>query len=133
MQETEKLQINKNTTVKDFRELKIWQRSVKLVGQIYEITKKFPRDERFGLVLQIRRSSISIPSNIAEGFARRGNKEYRHFLCISLGSCAELITQLVISSNLKYIRKDEMDELLDEIVQISKMIMGLIKKIDENL
>ena len=111
MQKTEKLRTNSSTAVRDFRELKIWQRSMKLVGQIYEITKKFPGDERFGLMLQIRRSSISVPSNIAEGFARRGNKEYRRFLYISLGSCAELITQLVISSNLKYIRKDEMDEL----------------------
>lgn len=133
MQKQENPLTNKNAKIKDFRDLIIWQRSVKLVGLIYEITKKFPKDERFGLVLQIRRSSISIPSNIAEGFARRGNKEYRRFLYISLGSCAELITQLVISSNLEYIREEEMDELIDEIEQISKMIMGLIKKIDENL
>ena len=133
MQKTEKLQANENLKIKDFRELKIWQRSIKLVEQIYEITKKFPGDERFGLMLQIRHSSVSIPSNIAEGFARRGNKEYRHFLYVSLGSCAELITQLVISLSLKYICKNEMDKLVDEIEQISKMTMGLIKKIDETI
>jgi four helix bundle protein len=133
VQKQEKPLTNKNAKIKDFRDLIIWQRSVKLVCKIYETTKKFPKDERFGLVLQIRLASISIPSNIAEGFARRGNKEYRRFLYISLGSCAELITQLVISSNLEYIREEEIDELIDEIEQISKMIMSLIKKIDENL
>ena len=120
-----------NQKIERYQDLKIWQRSIKLVGQIYKITKVFPNDERFGLISQIRRSAISIPSNIAEGFGRWGNKEYRHFLYISLGSCAELTTQLVISFNLGYISENEKNELVDETDQISKMTTGLIKKIDE--
>lgn len=89
--------------IKSFQDLQIWQRSIRLVEQIYQLTSSFPKDEKFGIVLQIRRSAVSIPSNIAEGFGRWGNKEFRHFLYISLGSSAELITQLVISSNLGYI------------------------------
>ncbi|HAL46009.1 MAG: hypothetical protein A2Y12_12615 [Planctomycetes bacterium GWF2_42_9] len=89
--------------MKSFQDLQIWQRSIRLVEQIYQLTSSFPKDEKFGIVLQIRRSAVSIPSNIAEGFGRWGNKEFRHFLYISLGSSAELITQLVISSNLGYI------------------------------
>jgi four helix bundle protein len=120
-----------NQKIERYQDLKIWQRSIKLVGQIYKITKVFPNDERFGLISQIRRSAISIPSNIAEGFGRWGNKEYRHFLYISLGSCAELTTQLVISFNLGYISENEKNELVDETDQISKMTTSLIKKIDE--
>jgi four helix bundle protein len=120
-----------NQKIERYQDLKIWQRSINLVGQVYKITKAFPNDERFGLIPQIRRSAISIPSNIAEGFGRWGNKEYRHFLYISLGSCAELTTQLVISFNLGYISENERNELVNETDQISKMTTGLIKKIDE--
>jgi four helix bundle protein len=125
--------MTQNKKIESFQDLKIWQRSIGLVGQIYKMTTKYPNDEKFGIVSQIRRSAVSIPSNIAEGFGRWGNKEFRHFLYVSMGSCAELITQLVISSNLGYINKLEMNKLIDEINQISKMITALIKKIEENL
>jgi len=95
--------VEEDKKIKSFQDLQIWQRSIRLVEQIYQLTSSFPKDEKFGIVLQIRRSAVSIPSNIAEGFGRWGNKEFRHFLYISLGSSAELITQLVISSNLGYI------------------------------
>lgn len=121
----------KELKIANFRDLKIWQRAVKLVEKIYTITKKFPKVETFGLTLQMKRSSVSIPSNVAEGFARSGNKEYRHFLFISRGSCAELATQLIISSNLGYICKDEANMIIDETDQISRMTMSLINKIDE--
>ncbi len=119
--------------IERYQDLKIWQRSIRLVDKVYKATTAFPNDEKFGLVSQIRRSAISIPSNIAEGFGRVGNKEFRQFLFVSLGSCAELNTQFVISSNLGYINDKELNELNDEIEQISKMTMGLIKKIDETL
>jgi len=125
--------MEQNKKIESFQDLKIWQRSIKLVEQIYKLTTNYPNDEKFGLVIQIRRSAVSIPSNIAEGFGRWGNKEFRHFLYISMGSCAELTTQLVISSNLGYIKKIETDKLVDEINQISKMITALIKKINETL
>lgn len=119
--------------IESFQDLKIWQRSIKLVEEIYKITTNFPQDEKFGIVSQIKRSAVSIPSNIAEGFGRWGNKEFRHFLYISVGSCAELTTQLVISCNLEYINKFEKDKIIDEINQISRMISTLIKKIDQKL
>jgi four helix bundle protein len=119
--------------IEKYQDLQIWQRAIKLVGWVYKITQQFPSEEKFGLVSQMRRSAVSVPSNIAEGFARWGNKEYRHFLYVSLGSCAELNTQLVISHNLGYIGENEQNELVDEIDQISKMITALVKKIDETL
>jgi four helix bundle protein len=82
------------------------------------------------LTSQLRRSAVSIPSNIAEGFARFSNKEYKQFLFISLGSCAELSTQITIALRLGYFEKNEADKLLNEIDEISKMIMSLIKKLD---
>ncbi len=82
--------------IKNFRDLEIWKRSMKLVEEIYNLTRAFPKDEIYGLTGQLRRAAVSIPSNIAEGFARFHNKEYRQFLYMSLGSCAELTTQLII-------------------------------------
>jgi len=83
--------------IKDFRDLNIWKKGTGIVKGAYLITKAFPKNEIYGLTAQIRRSAVSIPSNIAEGFARKHNKEYRHFLYIALGSCAELETQIEIS------------------------------------
>lgn len=132
MEDTEKKQ-NEESRIKNFRDLKIWQRAIKLVEKIYGITKKFPNTETFGLILQMKRASVSIPSNIAEGFARSSNKEYQRFLFISRGSCAELVTQLIISSNLGYICKNDANMLIDETEQISKMTMSLINKVHENI
>ena len=82
---------------------------------------------------QLRRSAVSIPSNIAEGFVRLHNREYRNFLYISLGSCAELATQIIIASRLKYVEQAKADILLNEIEEISKMTMSLIKKLNTNI
>jgi len=103
-----------------------------LVEDVYAATKSFPREEMYVLTSQLRRSAISVPSNISEGFARFHNKEYRQFLYMSLGSCAELTTQLIIASRLKYIDKTKADELLGTIDEISKMTMSLIKKLNTN-
>jgi four helix bundle protein len=86
--------------IKSYKDLNIWKRSIRLVEEIYKITKNFPKEEIYGLTSQLRRSAVSIPSNTAEGFTRFHNKEYRQFLYISLGSCAELTTQVIISSHL---------------------------------
>jgi len=118
--------------IKSYKDLNIWKRSIRLVEEIYIITKKFPKEEIYGLASQLRRSAVSIPSNIAEGFTRLHNKEYRQFLYISLGSCAELTTQIIISSYLSYISSEKTDRILNEIDEISKMIMGLIKKLNTN-
>lgn len=116
--------------IKSFQDLKIWQKGINLVEEIYKISRTFPKEEIYGLQSQIRRSVVSIPSNIAEGFARFHNKEYRNFLYIALGSCAELTTQTIIAARLHYIEKIEADKVISEIEEISKMTMNLIKKLN---
>lgn len=118
--------------IRSFKDLEIWKRSIKLVENVYTATRLFPKQEAYSLTSQLRRSAVSIPSNISEGFARFHDKEYRQFLYMSLGSCAELTTQLIIALRLKYIDKNIVDQLLDEIDEISKMTMGLIKKLNTN-
>ena len=109
--------------------MKIWQEAVELVEEIYKITKEFPREELYGIINQIRRSAVSIPSNIAEGFMRFHNKEFKQFLFIALASSAEVETQLIISNRLKYITKQKFDELSEIMDKLNRMIMSLIKKL----
>ena len=118
--------------IKSYKDLQIWRKGIKLVEDVYAATSTFPREETYGLTSQSRRSAVSIPSNISEGFARLHNKEYRQFLYVSLGSCAELTTQVIIASRLKYIGSTEAEILLHNIDEISKMTMGLIKKLNTN-
>ena len=110
---------------KDHKELDVWKASIDLVIKIYSITKKFPNDELYGLTNQLRRAAVSIPSNIAEGAARKSSKEFIQFLHISLGSLSELETQIIIAERLNYIENN--DVLFDEIISIKKMIHGLIR------
>ena len=118
--------------IKSYKDLNIWKRSIGIVEDIYKVTKNFPKEEIYGLTSQLRRSAVSIPSNIAEGFARFSNKEYRQFLFISLGSCAELFTQIIITLRLGHLENKEADKLLNEVDEISKMTMSLIKKLSTN-
>ncbi len=118
--------------IRSYKDLNIWKRSIKVVEDIYKITKNFPKEEIYGLTSQLRRSAVSISSNIAEGFARFYNKEYRQFLFISLGSCAELSTQIIIALRLGYLESNKTNQLLNEIDEISKMTMSLIKKLNTN-
>lgn len=111
------------------RDLEAWKEAIKYVTKAYKITGKFPKEELFGLVSQIRRSAISIPSNIAEGCARSSSKETARFLDISLGSIAELETQLIISKNLGYL--DDDDELLQELNKVSALTSGLRKHLEK--
>jgi four helix bundle protein len=114
---------------KSFKDLAIWQRSIRLVEDIYELTRFFPKEEVYGLRAQIRRAVVSIPSNMAEGFARRHNAEYKQFLYVSLGSLAETSTQLIVAKNLGYLSGENAERLVAEAEEISKMTMGLIKKL----
>jgi four helix bundle protein len=114
---------------KSFRELDIWKRGVDLVEEIYRLTRTFPTQEAYGLTLQIRKAAVSVPSNIAEGFARSSPKEYKQFLYVALGSCAELTTQIMIAGRLGYLKNGQAHGLLKEIDEISKMTMSLIKKL----
>ena len=115
--------------IKTFRELNIWNAGIEIVKAIYQLTEIFPKQETYGLISQMRRSAVSIPSNVAEGFRRFHNKEYRQFLYTSLGSCAELETQLTIAMELNYIQKDTENKLLEKLDHICRMISNLIKKL----
>jgi four helix bundle protein len=112
------------------KNLLVWQKSIAFVTTIYNLTKTFPKEELYCIVSQIRRAAISIPSNMAEGCARRNTKEYTQFLYISLGSAAELETQLIISSNLRYIDENHRQSLIKDLEEIIRMITGLIKSLN---
>lgn len=107
------------------KDLDAWKLSIEFVTEIYKITQKFPKEEFYGLTNQIRRSSVSIPSNIAEGCAKQYDKETIHFLYISVGSIAELETQLIIAEKLHYIETSE--DFIKSLVSIRSLILGLIK------
>jgi four helix bundle protein len=113
-------------------DLEVWKRSIKLVTNVYKETRNFPKEEVYGLTSQIRRSAVSIPSNIAEGAARRSKTEFRQFLYIALGSASELETQFIIAKELFYIEEVVVTQLLEEIKSIEKMIIGLIKSLNIN-
>jgi len=115
--------------IKSFKDLKIWQKGIEIVSDTYILTKKFPKEELFSLTSQLRRSAISIPSNIAEGFKRFHNKEYKQFLFITLGSCAELETQIIIAKELKYINENEEAKLVEKLDHVCRMTSNLIKKL----
>jgi four helix bundle protein len=112
------------------KDLDVWKLSINFVTSIYKKTSSFPKEEIYGLTSQIRRAAISIPSNIAEGAARRNKTEFRQFLYIALGSAAELDTQLIISCNLNFLTDENQLELTNELTTISKMLQGLIKSLD---
>jgi len=97
------------------------------VYEVYKITREFPKEEIYGLTNQIRRAAVSIPSNIAEGAARNSTKEFIQFLYISLGSISELETQFIISKNLEYIKVEFYDNINEMIIEVKKLIFGLIK------
>ncbi len=113
----------------DYKNLKVWQKSVDLVEAIYSLTKSFPKDELFGLTSQIRRSSVSIVSNIAEGSGRNSNKEFLNFLSISHGSSYELETQLLIAHRVGYLSQTDYQNFTNDLIEIQKMNSGLKKSL----
>ena len=114
----------------NFKKLKIWREGMELVVETYKVTKTFPSEEKYGLISQLNRCSVSIPSNIAEGTSKSSEKHFRTFLEISLGSAFEWETQITIAEKLKYISSDEFEELEIRIIQLQKMISGFIGKLD---
>jgi len=111
--------------MKDHKELDVWQKSMDFVQSVYELTGNFPKDEVYGLTSQLRRSAVSIPSNIAEGAARNTDKEFLNFLHIAQGSAAEAETQLLIAQRLKYVGNFE--PLLTELRTVQKLLHGLMR------
>ena len=113
----------------NFKELKVWKGGIELTKVIFQITRSFPAEERYGLTSQIVRSAISIPSNIAEGCGRITNKDFKHFLTMALGSSFELETQIIIAKDFNYINEEELNNISTQIVEIQKMIYGLQKSL----
>jgi four helix bundle protein len=110
--------------IRTHKDLEVWKQAMALAKGIYELTRDFPKEETYGLVSQIRRAAVSIPSNLAEGAARNSNKEFIQYLYVSLGSLAELETQLLLSKDLGYAQNEEINERVE---RVRKLLLGLIK------
>ncbi len=115
--------------IRSFKQLRIWNKGIEIVESVYFLTKEFPQDERYGLTSQMRRSAVSIPSNIAEGFKRFHPKEYRQFPHITLGSAAELETEAIIAQKLGHLNEMQLGVLSEKIEHLCKMISTLMKKL----
>ena len=111
----------------NYKKLNVWISSISLVKNIYNLTRKFPKEEMFVLTQQLRRAAISIPSNIAEGAGRNSNAQFKNFLQISIGSCFEVETQLIISKELEYISEEELETITKKLDSIMKMNHNLQK------
>ncbi len=116
-----------------FKELVVWQKSHAFTLSVYEVTKKLPKDEQFGLTSQIRRAAVSIPSNIVEGYERGSMKEFQRFLLIARGSNAEVQEQLLLAYELGYIDKRDFDNLSQQSVEVNKLINGFRKGLAREL
>jgi four helix bundle protein len=119
--------------VKDYRELIVWQKAMDLVEHVYLTTKNFPREELYGLTSQIRRASVSIPSNIAEGQARRTTKDFLHFLAVSYGSLKEVETQVLIAERLGYIPKEGAFHSLELTKEVAQLLSGLTNSLERKM
>ena len=115
--------------IRNYRDLIVWQKSMALVTEVYSITRLFPKEELYGLISQIRRSAVSIPSNIAEGYGRYSTNDYIRFLQIAIGSLYEFQTQLEIGLNLGYLSKDIFEKVYEQSREIERMLSSLIKKV----
>jgi four helix bundle protein len=116
--------------MKTYRDLVVWQKAILFVTQIYKALKVFPQEELYALTSQMKRSAVSIPSNIAEGYGRKSKKDYIRFLQIAMGSIFEMQTQLEISKNLKFLSESNFNELFESSREIERMLSSLISKIN---
>ena len=116
-------------TIQSFRDLIVWQKSMRLVTEIYKTTRSFPSEELYALTIQLRRCAISIPSNIAEGYGRNSTLDYKRFLQIAVGSMFELQTQIEIAANLKYLSSELLGNLSNAAKEIELMLLSLINKL----
>ncbi|MBS1625027.1 MAG: four helix bundle protein [Bacteroidetes bacterium] len=114
-----------------YKDLKVWQKSLDLVVEVYKATADYPKDERFGLISQTQRCAVSIPSNIAEGAGRNSDKEFVQFLAISNGSSYELETQVLVAERLSFISKEKSDALCEKLDEIQKMNYNLQRSLSD--
>ncbi|MBW4888619.1 four helix bundle protein [Mucilaginibacter sp. HMF5004] len=115
----------------NFRQLNIWKDAMKLAKSVYRLTATFPANERYGLTSQINRSVVSVASNIAEGSSRSSDKEFMHFLSISIGSLFELETQIILANDFEFIVKEDTEVLIAEIIILQKMITNFRKTLNK--
>jgi four helix bundle protein len=125
--------MNGREKAKHYKDLLIWQKGMTLAKDVYALTTKVPTDERFGLVSQMRRAAVSVPSNIAEGQARHGTREFLQFLSHASGSLAELETQLLLSVDMKYCAPKDVDAITALLNELQKMISGLRRSLEGSL
>lgn len=118
--------------MRNFKELIIWQESMKIVKEVYQLTKRLPAEERFGVATQMQRAAVSIPSNIAEGCSRKSQKDYKRFLEIAMGSAFELETQLLVTVEVGYFKKDGIEHALQLINKEQKMLNSFIKTVEKS-
>ena len=116
--------------MKNYRDLIVWQKSMKFVTDIYVVSSQFPSTELYGLISQIRRCAVSIPSNIAEGYGRNSRKDYSRFISFAIGSLYECQTQIQIALNLNYIKQADFDELFEKTRELERMLSSLRNKLD---
>jgi four helix bundle protein len=116
--------------IKNYKDLKVWQRSRELVKLIYILTQPFPPEEKFGLTSQMRRAAISVPSNIAEGHSRSGTKDYIRFLSIAIGSLAELETQLILATDLEFCTENDIKNCITIIQELQRMLHSLRRNLN---
>ncbi len=115
--------------IKTYRDLLVWQKAMSLVTAVYRCAAQFPKSEVYGLIPQLQRCAVSIPSNIAEGYGRRSTGDYRRFLQIAMGSVFELQTQLEIARNLDYLDQERFEELYGQSREVERMLSSLISKL----
>jgi len=118
--------------MRNFHELKVWEKAHRLVLAIYQLTLRFPADERFGLTLQIRRAAVSVPSNIAEGCGRSGERELARFLSIAAGSMSEVEYQLLFAHDLGYVNKETYRKLAQQVNEVKRMLNAFIQQLTAN-
>ena len=113
--------------MKDFRQLKVWEKSHQLALAVYKATREFPKEELYGLTSQIRRASMSVPTNIAEGCGRNTDAEFARFLQIAMGSASETEYQLLLSRDLGFLTKVKYDQLNSDVTEVKRMLASLLK------
>ncbi|MDD5459101.1 MAG: four helix bundle protein [Phycisphaerae bacterium] len=119
--------------IRDFKELKVWQKSHDLVLEIYKATKSFPREELYSLTSQLKRAVVSVPGNIAEGAGRNGKSELKHFMTVANGSLSEAEYYVLLSLDLEYISKSGFARINEKIIEVKKMLSAYIRKVEADL
>lgn len=116
--------------LKTYKELQVWQKAFELCKRIYQASAQFPPDERFGLIAQVRRAAVSVPSNIAEGYGRGTRRDYVRFLWIANGSLSEIETQLLLAKAMGYEPRAEFDEVVEQVAEVERMLKALIRSLE---